>query len=99
MSGSDSPEALAPAEKVRTFPTTPGVYLMKDAEGRVIYIGKAKNLRARAGSYFLAAAGVDARTAELVKHIADVDFVPAETEVDALLMEARLVKDVQPKFN
>ena len=43
---------ISPAEKVKQFPTTPGLYLMKDAQGRVIYIGKAKNLRSRAGSYF-----------------------------------------------
>ena len=54
------------AEKVRSFPHTPGVYLMKDAPGRVIYVGKAKNLRSRAGSYFLKAAAEDPRTAELV---------------------------------
>ena len=53
----------AAAEKVRSFPHTPGVYLMKDAAGRVIYIGKAKNLRACAGSYFLKAAAEDLRTA------------------------------------
>ena len=53
----------AAAEKVKGFPTTPGVYLMKDAAGRVIYVGKAKNLRARAGSYFLKAAAEDRRTA------------------------------------
>ncbi len=51
------------AEKVRDFPQTPGVYLMKDAAGRVIYVGKAKNLRSRAGSYFLKAAAEDSRTA------------------------------------
>jgi excinuclease ABC subunit C len=85
--------------KVRQFPHTPGVYLMKDAAGVVIYVGKAKNLRARAGSYFLKAAAEDRRTADLVAAIHDIDFVPAESEVDALLMEARLIKDVQPKFN
>jgi excinuclease ABC subunit C len=89
----------SPAEKVRTFPTTPGVYLMKDDQGRVIYIGKAKNLRSRAGTYFTKAAIEEHRTAEMVKHIADIDFVPADSEVDALLMEARLVKDTQPRFN
>lgn len=88
-----------PAEKVKSFPTTPGVYLMKDDKGVVIYIGKAKNLRNRASSYFHAAAAVEQRTAELVKHIADIDFIPADTEVDALLMESRLIKDVQPRFN
>ncbi|MFM9009724.1 MAG: excinuclease ABC subunit UvrC [Planctomycetota bacterium] len=87
------------AEKVRSFPQGPGVYLMKDAAGRVIYVGKAKNLRARAGSYFLKAAADDRRTADLVREIRDVDYLEAESEVDALLLESRLVKDVQPRFN
>src|SRR5262245_18275396 len=72
---------------------------MKDSAGRVIYVGKAKNLRARAGSYFLKAAAEERRTAELVREIHDIDFLEAESEVDALLVEARLVKDIQPKFN
>ncbi len=93
------PGALPPAEKVKQFPTSPGVYLMKDARGVVLYVGKAKNLRSRAGHYFTQAAAEDRRTADLVKLIADVDFVPADSEVDALLLEARLVKDVQPRFN
>lgn len=87
------------AEKVRSFPQTPGVYLMKDIAGRVIYVGKAKNLRSRAGSYFLKAAQEDQRTASWVSEIADADFLDAESEVDALLMESRLIKDIQPKFN
>src|SRR5437588_6454249 len=91
--------AVPPGEKVKEFPTTPGVYLMKDAQGRVIYVGKAKNLRNRAAHYFLKAAGDDPRTADLVKLIADIDFLAAETEVDALLLEARLIKDIQPRFN
>lgn len=90
---------LPPAEKVKSFPPTPGVYLMKDCDGKVIYVGKAKNLRNRAGSYFTAQAALDRRTAELVKHIADIDFIPTDTEVDALLREARLVKDIRPRFN
>ena len=89
----------APADKAKQFPTAPGVYLMKDAQGRVIYVGKAKNLRNRASHYFTKAAAEDQRTADLVKAIADIDFVEAPTEVDALLMEARLIKDVQPRFN
>lgn len=87
------------AEKVRSFPQTPGVYLMKDEAGRVIYVGKAKNLRARAGSYFLKAAAEDPRTAKLVLEIRDIDYIDAESEIDALLMEARLIKDILPKFN
>ena len=89
----------AAAEKVKAFPHKPGVYLMKDAAGRVIYVGKAKDLRNRAGSYFLKAAAEEQRTARLVLEIRDIDFLEAESEVDALLLEARLVKDIQPKFN
>jgi excinuclease ABC subunit C len=89
----------AAREKVRQFPTTPGVYLMKDGRGRVLYVGKAVNLRSRAGSYFTKAAAGDRRTADLVREIEDIDFIPTDSEVDALLMEARLVKDIQPPFN
>ena len=100
---SDEPEPhdsafLRAAAKVREFPQKPGVYLMKDAAGRVIYIGKAKNLRSRASSYFLKGAAEELRTS-WVSEIADLDFIECESEVDALLMEARLIKDVQPKHN
>lgn len=87
------------ATKVKTFPQSAGVYLMKDVAGRVIYVGKAKNLRSRAGSYFLKAASEDQRTSSWVGEIADIDFLECESEVDALLMESRLIKDIQPKFN
>ena len=87
------------ARKVKTFPQTPGVYLMKDLAGRVIYVGKAKKLRSRAGSYFLKAAAEEQRTASWIGEIADVDFVECDSEVDALLMESRLIKDIQPKNN
>lgn len=91
---------LRAAEKVRTkFPDTPGVYLFQDQAGRVIYVGKANNLRARASHYFLKAAAHDPRTALLVLEAYDVDYLDADSEVDALLMEARLIKDTQPKFN
>jgi excinuclease ABC subunit C len=89
---------LRAAEKVREFPQTPGVYLMKDSAGRVIYVGKAKNLRSRAGSYFLKAAAEEKRTV-WVTEICDIDFMPCESEVDALLTESRLIKDIQPKHN
>jgi excinuclease ABC subunit C len=87
------------AAKVREFPRSPGIYLMKDAAGRVIYVGKAKTLRSRAGSYFLKGAQAERRTAEWVNEIADVDCVLCDSEVDALLMESRLIKDIQPKYN
>ncbi|HEY7308697.1 MAG TPA: excinuclease ABC subunit UvrC [Gemmataceae bacterium] len=91
--------ALPPAEKVKQFPAAPGVYIMKDAQGVVLYVGKAKNLRNRAGHYFTKAAAEDARTSDLVPLIADIDYLTADSEVDALLLEARLVKDIQPRFN
>ncbi len=87
------------ADKVRKFPTSSGVYIFKDDKGRVIYVGKAKNLRSRAGSYFLAEAAIDQRTGYWVNEIADADFLETENEVDALLVESRLIKDVQPKYN
>ena len=102
MSSTEPPAhstALPPAEKVKQFPATPGVYLMKDAKGVVLYVGKAKNLHNRAGHYFTKAAAEDPRTADLVRLIADIDYLPADSEVDALLLEARLVKDIQPRFN
>ena len=90
---------LPPAEKVKQFPAAPGVYLMKDAQGRVLYIGKAKNLRNRAAHYFSQAAVADRRTCDLVPLIHDIDFIALDSDVDALLMEARLVRDIQPRFN
>ncbi len=89
----------ATADKVRKFPQEPGVYLFKDSAGVVIYVGKAVNLRSRAGSYFLKAAQVDGRTGPWVNEICDADFIPCESEVDALLVESRLIKDIQPKNN
>lgn len=93
------PDNSPASEKVRSFPQGPGVYLMKDSAGRVIYVGKAKNLRSRAGSYFLKAAAEEPRTASLVREIHDIDYIETESEVDALLIEARLIKDILPKFN
>jgi len=85
--------------KVRHFPKTSGVYLMKDDVGRVIYIGKAKNLRSRAGSYFTNRSITDTRIANWLHEIHDIDFMECASEVDALLTEARLIKDIQPPHN
>lgn len=90
---------LPPHEKVRHFPQTPGVYLMKDDKGRVIYVGKAKNLRSRAGSYFQKTAELEPRISGWIGEIADVEFMECESEVDALLVESRLIKDIQPVHN
>ena len=93
------PDRLPPAQKVRTFPQSPGVYLMKDGNDGVIYVGKAKRLRSRASHYFTSEAKTNSRTRELVKHIEDIDFIPAASEVEAIFMESRLIKDIQPRFN
>ena len=90
-------------ELVSQFPKAPGVYLMKDTRGRVLYVGKAKDLRSRVSSYFQPSANLLAtRGPEIVRMIeqtVDIDFVECETEVDALLRENRLIKDIQPPHN
>jgi len=90
---------LPPAEKVKTFPTGPGVYLMKDASGKVIYIGKAKNLRSRASSYFGKDAAADARIRDWIGLVADADFIETEDAISSMLVEARMIKDLRPRFN
>jgi len=94
-----NPATQKVAEKVKAFPVCPGVYLMKDEAGRVLYVGKAKSLRNRVASYFTKQAAEDPRTRDLVPVIADVDYIETPSEVDALLLEARLIKDIQPRFN
>ncbi|MEM7811508.1 MAG: excinuclease ABC subunit UvrC [Planctomycetota bacterium] len=86
-------------EQALALPEAPGVYLMKDSKGRVIYIGKAVNLKSRASSYFNKQAAEDRRTADLVPLIEEVDHIQTASEVEAILTEARLIKDIQPRFN
>ncbi|MBI2923345.1 MAG: GIY-YIG nuclease family protein [Planctomycetes bacterium] len=86
-------------DKLAALPDAPGVYLMKDARGRVLYVGKAKSLRSRVSSYFQPSADHEPRIAAMVVQVEDVETLEADSEVDALLMEARLVKDVQPRYN
>jgi excinuclease ABC subunit C len=87
------------AEKARQLPKAPGVYLMKDDKGRVIYVGKAVSLRDRVGSYFLASAKLEHKKAGLLEEVVDFEILQTESEVEALLAENRLIKDIQPKFN
>jgi excinuclease ABC subunit C len=99
MTDSPPPLPADPREKLREFPTTSGVYLLKDAQGRVLYVGKAKNLRARASSYFHKAALLDDRIKDWIGDVVDIDYLATDSEVDALLLEARLIKDIQPRHN
>ena len=90
-------------QKLKEIPTSPGVYLHKDATGKILYIGKAKSLRSRVRQYFQAGGpvrfGYDIKTVELVKQIADVEFIVTDNEVEALILESTLVKQHQPRFN
>ncbi len=90
-------------EKLKEIPRAPGVYLHKDASGKIIYIGKAKNLRNRVRSYFQAGRSGDfsygIKTDELVRQIADVEIIVTDNEVEAFILEASLVKKHQPYFN
>lgn len=99
MSENPAAEPNALRFKVRSLPTSPGVYLMKDALGRVLYVGKAVNLRNRVSSYFNSKAEFDRRIRDLVPEIRDVDHIVCDSEVEALLLEARLIKDIRPRFN
>ncbi len=82
-----------------TIPTSPGVYRFRDGKGRVIYVGKAKNLRARLTSYFQDLAGLHARTASMVTSAASVEWTVVNTEVEALQLEYSWIKEFDPRFN
>ncbi len=86
-------------EKLKEIPASPGVYLHKDAAGKTIYIGKAKNLRSRVRSYFQSDRVHDFKTRELVRRIADVEFIVTDSEVEALILESTLVRQHQPRYN
>lgn len=85
--------------KIRSLPTTAGVYLYKNPEGEVIYVGKAKNLRSRVSSYFHESRPEDAKTGTLVREAADVDYIVVANEKEALALENHLIKQKKPRFN
>jgi excinuclease ABC subunit C len=86
-------------EKLDALPTKPGVYLMKDAQGTILYVGKAVNLRARVRSYFHASASYSPKIGRLVAGIADIDFIVTASELEALILESNLIKRHKPKYN
>jgi excinuclease ABC subunit C len=85
--------------KIRTIPTEPGVYLYKNAEGEVIYVGKAKNLRSRVTSYFHEGRWEDSKTGTLVREAVDVDYIVVANNKEALALENNLIKQRKPRFN
>jgi excinuclease ABC subunit C len=86
-------------QKIRTLPTQPGCYLYKNAAGEVIYVGKAKNLRARVRSYFLEASQANAKTGSLMREAVDVEYITVANEHEALALENNLIKQKKPRFN
>jgi excinuclease ABC subunit C len=86
-------------QKIRSLPTSPGVYLYKNAEGEVIYVGKAKNLRSRVSSYFHEGRWEDAKTGTLVREATDVDYIVVANNKEALALENHLIKQKKPRFN
>ena len=86
-------------EKIRSLPTQPGVYLYKNADNEVIYVGKAKNLRSRVRSYLLEAAQADAKTGSLMRQAVDLEYILVGNEQEALALEDSLIKQRQPRFN
>jgi excinuclease ABC subunit C len=86
-------------EKIRTLPTKPGVYLYKNADGEVIYVGKAKSLRARVRSYFVEAAMSDAKTGSLLREAVDLEYIVVDNEREALALENNLIKQKKPRYN
>lgn len=85
--------------QISEFPQTPGVYLMKSAKGKIIYVGKAKNLRARVRSYFHENNDHSVKTKFLVSHIEVIEYILTTTEVEAFLLEASLIKKHRPRYN
>ncbi len=85
--------------KIRSLPASPGVYLYKNAEGEIIYVGKAKNLRARVRTYFAEGGAADAKTGSLLREAADLEYILVDNEKEALALENNLIKQKKPRFN
>jgi excinuclease ABC subunit C len=85
--------------KLKSLPTHPGVYFFKDAEGEILYIGKAKSLRSRVRGHFAADPAASLKNREMLRRVGDVDTIVVGSEAEALLLEANLIKEHQPRFN
>jgi excinuclease ABC subunit C len=81
------------------LPTCPGVYLMKNAKGDIMYIGKSNSLRARVRSYFVPNASLNFAKKKMIQHIAKIDYIETKSDIEALMLETNLIKQNQPKYN
>ena len=86
-------------DKLNALPTKPGVYLMKNSAGEIIYVGKAVSLKNRVKSYFQNKKHDSAKTRALVKNIADLEYIITDNELEALILECNLIKKHRPKYN
>lgn len=87
------------AEQLKRLPTSPGVYLMKDAEGNILYVGKAANLRHRLRSYFSTGQKLSPKLQRMVSRVNDIDFLVTTSEQEALILELNLIKRHRPRYN
>ena len=85
--------------RLKELPDRPGVYMHKNAEGEVIYVGKARNLKNRVGSYLVGRGARDSKTMSLINEIDAIDFVTTNNELEAILLENNLIKSNQPRYN
>ena len=90
---------IALAEKLENLPSGPGVYQHKDITGKVLYVGKAKNLRARVRQYFQKSRAVDSRIEQMLAKATDIEVIVTDSEVEALILEANLIKELHPRYN
>ena len=90
---------LTLAEKVDSLPTQPGVYQFKSSDGKVLYVGKASNLRSRVRQYFQRSRAAEPRIDAMVRKVADVELTVTSTEVEALILESNLIKQLHPRYN
>ncbi len=90
---------LTLSEKIDSLPTDPGVYQFKNAEGKVIYVGKAQSLRSRVRQYFQKSRAADPKLDAMVDKIADVELIVTDSEIEALILEANLIKKLKPRYN
>lgn len=98
MPSSSSPSS-SPSSLWRSLPTVPGIYIFKNASGQILYIGKAKNLRARVKSYFQPPTHLGPKTAALVQNLTSLEHIQVNSELEALLLESRLIQKFQPPYN
>ncbi|NTU52933.1 MAG: excinuclease ABC subunit C [Chlorobiaceae bacterium] len=99
MNAKQPPANTALAEKLASLPTSPGVYRFSNEAGTVIYVGKARNLRNRVRSYFTGQSKQSGKTAVLVSHIASLEVIITSSEVEALILENNLIKELKPRYN